>query len=307
MKIGNIEISSLKVGSADCKVYLGSLQVYPNEPSYDQQYLTFVAKQNSTFKFSGNSISYSTNSGRTWTTLASNTNTPTVQSGHTIMWKATLSPSTNKGIGRFSSSGKFDVEGNAMSLLFGDNYSGQTSLSGKAYAFYQLFSGCTNITNAENMVLPAMTLSNYCYGQMFIECTSLKTAPQLPSKSLANDCYLRMFDTCRSLTKVQTKLPATTLTEKCYNSMFNGCTSLTTAPELPATTLTTNCYQSMFSGCSKLNYIKCLATSISASYCTLGWVSGVAANGTFVKASGMSSWTTGVNGIPKNWTVQDYS
>lgn len=85
--------------------------------------------------------------------------------------------------------------------------------------------------------------------------------------------------------------------------MFYGCTSLTTAPSLPATTLANSCYYAMFSGCTNLNSITCLATNISASNCTGYWVNGVAASGTFIKANGMTSWTTGVNGIPTGWTV----
>ena len=87
--------------------------------------------------------------------------------------------------------------------------------------------------------------------------------------------------------------------------MFNGCTSLTTAPELPAITLAESCYHSMFSGCTSLNYIKCLATDITASFCTDKWVNGVASTGTFVKKSNMTYWSTGYSGIPKGWTVQN--
>ena len=61
----------------------------------------------------------------------------------------------------------------------------------------------------------------------------------------------------------------------------------------------------MFQGCTSLNYIKCLATNISASNCTTDWVNGVANSGTFVKNPSMSSWRTGNNGIPTNWTVED--
>jgi hypothetical protein len=88
--------------------------------------------------------------------------------------------------------------------------------------------------------------------------------------------------------------------------MFWGCTTLTTAPELPATTLAEGCYSNMFSGCSKLNYIKCLATDISATDCTKDWVDGVASEGTFIKHPDMNNWTTGVSGIPTGWTVEDY-
>ena len=87
--------------------------------------------------------------------------------------------------------------------------------------------------------------------------------------------------------------------------MFCGCTSLTTAPELPATTLASECYQAMFANCTSLNYIKCLATSRAEAWCTSGWVSGVASSGTFVKNPNMTSWTTGQDGIPSNWTVID--
>ena len=63
----------------------------------------------------------------------------------------------------------------------------------------------------------------------------------------------------------------------------------------------------MFYRCSSLNSIKCLATNISARKCTSNWVSGVASTGTFVKNSNMTSWTTGINGIPSGWTVEDYT
>ena len=139
---------------------------------------------------------------------------------------------------------------------------------------------------------------------MFWSCTSLTTAPALPAINLAMGCYAGMFDSCTSLITAPA-LPARTLADGCYNGMFQNCTKLTTAPELPATALADGCYGSMFNGCTSLNYIKCLATDISAYYCTTDWVRGVASTGTFVKPSSMTSWTTGVNGIPKGWTVQD--
>lgn len=87
--------------------------------------------------------------------------------------------------------------------------------------------------------------------------------------------------------------------------MFNGCSSLTTAPELPATTLVDWCYGYMFLDCTKLNYIKMLATDISATTCLTMWVRGVASNGTFVKNPAMTTLPTGTSGIPSGWTVVD--
>jgi len=89
----------------------------------------------------------------------------------------------------------------------------------------------------------------------------------------------------------------------CYTSMFQGNTNLTSAPTLPAPTLTNSCYNEMFRDCSSLSYMRCLATDVSAYNCTYNWVNGVAASGTFVKASGMSGWGSGNDGIPANWTI----
>ena len=258
----------------------------PTPPiDYSKRYVTFTALETGTFTFTGtvnNSINYSLDDGETWTALAKGVASPTVNAGSKIMWKGTCSAgssSTGYGIGAFSSTGAFDVEGNIMSLIRGDSFIDNVDLTGKARCFTNLFNGCTTIVNAKNLVLPATTLVTYSYSSMFYGCTSLVTAPE--------------------------NLPATALTNSCYYRMFRGCSALTTSPVLPATTLTTYCYRDMFSGCSSLDYIKCLATDISASSCTNNWVSSVKATGTFVKAASMSSWTTGNSGIPSGWTVQD--
>lgn len=280
-------------------------------------YLTFYAVDDTTFMFdgrNGQNIQYSLDSGSTWSTLSSGTPTPTVTSGNTILWKGELTPSTNVatgvGIGIFSSTGKFNLGGNPMSLLYGDNFRGQTSLNGKDYAFFRLFDGCSMLINAERLALVATTLSQECYSHMFQGCISLEKVPEklLPSTTLTDSCYDRMFRLCKNLTTVL-ELPATTLTKSCYTGMFQGCEKLTQAPDLLASTLTEYCYFEMFNGCSKLNYIKCLATDISATGCTTDWIFGVASTGTFVKKSSMNSWavcnTSSYKGIPCNWDVQN--
>ena len=274
------DVGSFKIGADDCHIYLGDELMYPLSTPTDKPYLAFVAEEAGTFKLSGNSVNYSTDNGATWATLASNTNSPTVPAGGKIMFKATLTPVKTKGIGTFSSTGRFTAQGNPMCLLFGDDFEDKTSLNGKDYAFRYIFSGSTGLTSAENISLPATTLAQHCYAFMFYNCTSLTTAPVLS---------------------------ATTLASRCYQYMFNNCTSLTTAPALPATTLVEYCYGGMFNGCTNLNSITCLATNISASNCTTNWVNGVASTGTFTKDSSMSSWTTGTNGIPSGWTVQNAS
>ena len=169
--------------------------------------------------------------------------------------------------------------------------------------YSSMFGGCSSLVNAPE--LPATTMANNCYSGMFGGCTSLVNAPELPATTLVQGCYSYMFRACRSLVNAP-ELPATTLAQNCYEGMFRGCTSLVNVTELPATTLAQNCYAGMFMECSSLNYIKCLATDISATDCTSFWVFGVAASGTFVKAEGVT-WPTGDSGIPNGWTVVDAS
>jgi hypothetical protein len=139
---------------------------------------------------------------------------------------------------------------------------------------------------------------------MFSRCTNLITAPELSATTLAANCYDGMFYNCTSLTTAP-ELPATTLANGCYYYMFSDCTSLTTAPELLATKLVMDCYRGMFNECKKLNYIKMLATDISARGCLYNWVKGVASKGTFVKHPDMTSLPIGYSGIPSGWTVVD--
>ena len=73
---------------------------------------------------------------------------------------------------------------------------------------------------------------------------------------------------------------------------------------LPATKLRNQCYYNMFNGCTNLNYIKCLATDISAKDCTTNWLKSTAKKGTFVKAEGVT-WTEGDSGIPNGWTIKE--
>ena len=202
---------------------------------------------------------------------------------------------------KFVMTGKISASGNIMSLLYDDDFENNTTIPCSC-CYSNMFAGCTSLTTAPE--LPATTLAEDCYSDMFYGCTSLTTAPELPATTLAKGCYLLMFKGCTSLTTAP-ELPATTLVDYCYSNMFQDCTSLTTAPELPATTLVDYCYKGMFYGCSKLNYIKMLATDISASNCLNSWVSGVASTGTFVKSASMISLPTGVDGIPSGWTIEN--
>jgi hypothetical protein len=239
-------------------------------------YLTIEALENNlVVKFNSAGCEYCVDGDGNWKSLTSNTNTESINKGQTLSFKRNMNPGP-AGVGTFTISKKCNLKGNCMSMLFGDNAANNHSLSGKNYAFSQLFYDCSNIVTVSNNFLPATTLANGCYQNMFSGCSSLTTAPVLP---------------------------ATTLEYNCYQYMFSGCSSLTTAPVLPATTLVSNCYGYMFFGCSKLNYIKMLATDISATDCLINWVYDVASTGTFVKNPNMTGSSAGSGWIPRGWTV----
>ena len=169
------------------------------------------------------------------------------------------------------------IYGNIMSLVDETGFATATTLTGEN-AFNGFFYQNSKIYNhpSNELVLPATTLTTNCYEYMFSGCTGLTSAPVLPATTLANYCY---------------------------KDMFNGCAGLTSAPELPATTLTTNCYNGMFRNCSSLNSVTCLATNISATGATADWLNGVAALGTFTKATSTDWGSRGVSTIPSGWAI----
>lgn len=213
-----------------------------------------------------------------------------------------LAISTSNGVGRFVIDGQFNLSGNCLSLIQGDDMDSQATVP--AFAFRMLFYGCTGLIKVAKTFLPSMTLQNGVYQYMFYGCTSLTDAPDLPATTLGNHAYYCMFQKCSSLVTIPATLPATQLANYCYANMFNGCSNITTAPVLPALTLVNNCYRYMFLGCSKLTYIKAMFTTVPTTTYTMGWVNNVAASGTFVKNSAATWDVVDTYGVPSGWTIQ---
>ena len=228
---------------------------------------------------------------------------PIINSGEKIYIKGIMQQGINRNVGSFYTEQRFNLSGNVMSMIFGDEAEGKTDLTGYDGCFTNLFQNCTGLVSVSKNFLPATILSENCYDAMFDGCTSLIQAPELPATTLAASCYYNMFQYCTSLIQAP-ELPATTLANSCYMGMFQECPLLLQAPELPATNLADWCYDAMFAGCTSLNYIKMLATDISAPNCLTYWVSNVSETGTFVKSADATWNVTGKSGIPTGWIVE---
>lgn len=176
--------------------------------------------------------------------------------------------------------------GNIMSMAYGADFADKTAIVNEdqfSYLFgeeaaaemkFDAQQGHLHNKDGAHLLLPATTLSPYCYSSMFFGCTGLTAAPELP---------------------------ATTLAKGCYESMFYGCTGLTAAPALPATTLVEACYLAMFGECTSLAEVTIYATSINVTRALQGWLQNVAAAGTF-RAVQDVSYRSGADGIPSGWT-----
>lgn len=260
--------------------------IYNPTHDYSQDYLTFEVITNGTIAWTAfgsgytKTIYYSINGGA-WTSITAATTAPTinVSAGDSVRFKGTnntYAGSKSNYDGFEGGTASFNISGNIMSLIYGDNFVNQTTMSG-TYNFCSIFKKA-KVVSAENLILPSTTLTNYCYRAMFSWCTTLHIPPALPATTLAQGCYWYMFEYC----------------------------AITTAPVLAATELVRECYGYMFIDCSDLNYIKCLAeTGASTNQCLQGWVTRVASSGTFVKSTNAIAWTQGNNGIPTSWNVYE--
>lgn len=157
-----------------------------------------------------------------------------------------------------------------------------------------MFNGCTKLVTVPSS-LPATKLGTSCYQQMFRNCTSLTTAPDLPATASASSCYRSMFEECTALKTPPSSIPFVTVESSACRRMFYDCTSLTSSPgfpsleevkgdgcadmfygckklktppsSLPATKLGTSCYSQMFLGCTSLTAAPELPATASAESC----------------------------------------
>ncbi len=178
---------------------------------YSTQYFTIsysgsVGASIKVSNYNMSNIKYSHDNGATWKTF--DNYGALMENGDKLLLKGSnISTSYANGMGHISigglTSGSFELYGNIMSLVYGDDFADKTSFGGKDYVFKGLLSGNTEIKSATNLIMPATTLSNYCYYSMFNGCSGLTTAPELPATTLATYCYRLMFNKCTNLNYIK--------------------------------------------------------------------------------------------------------
>lgn len=220
-------------------------------------------------------IEYMVNGDGNWINIESDNYNYKLAKGDKAYFRGVLREIPN-GLGIFYFDNSVAIGGNVMSMVYGDDAKGKTSLEGYPSIFLRMFSGCTTIKSVSQGLLPATELSEGCYQEMFYGCSNMEGVPDLPATALQPSCYLKMF---------------------------RGCKKITSSPDLPSATLVSKCYEQMFYGCSVLKSIKAMFLTTPGTSYTNNWVYSVASGGAFHKNKDATWNVSGNSGVPSNWTV----
>ena len=242
------------------------------------------------------SLSSSVDGGITWTAYTPG-NAISLTDGQTVSFSGTNSfTPSDSNYRKFvtTGDGTLEVMGNIMSL---NNFDTQM----RNYEFYYLFDECKQIVNASKLKLPT-TLTNYCFGRMFRQCSNLTSIPEIPATTLAEGCYYYMFFYCSALTSVP-ELLAQTPANMCYYGMFCGCTNITSAYIGLTSISGSGVCGEMFNEDTKFERIEVNFTAWGTeTITTFAWLANVASTGTFVKPTALPIQRD-FSHIPTNWTV----
>ena len=297
------------------------------------------------------SISYSMDGGDTWTEVAMSgsgnediVTTPAVNAGGKVLWKAeaarfALAPDKYS---TFTANGRFNVSGNIMSLLYGDNHYDKTDTRAYTYTFGSLFRDSTNLIDASQLKLPTGHLNAADLLGLFRGCTGLVHGAPLYAPNIPDSCCYWMYYGCTSMTEMPT-IAATSMikdngdpanyglyyafygcsnmegevklnivgevAQQVLDACFSNCSKITSADLAFNGALGKMALRGAFVGCTSLSHVKCLATSFyddgtAANGSLYNWMNNVSSTGVFVQAEGMQ-WPQGKSGIPTGWLAYD--
>lgn len=224
-------------------------------------------------KFRGTNTHYCNNSGssnvhKQWYVIFGAVTPSSLNIGDSVTYKNTFTETT----------ATFNVYGNIMSLCYGDNFIGQTTLPA-TYTFCTMFKAAP-VISAEHLILPATTMLASCYRAMFSCANHLTVGPVIPNATIATECYKYIYERCYAITKI------TCLVE---SSLVNSSTKAF------------ECWSAYLPNTAAITFIKSANTSISSTGGDTAWLE--------VTAAELEGSTNGANRygqIGSNWIVQDY-
>lgn len=180
------------------------------------------------------SLSYSIDLGKTWTDIEA--------SGTSIASSTVLPESETTNIINY-----ILFRGLGNSVITGENSTPWTITDTTA-----VFCAGDITTLLDYQYPPDIITEPYCFANMFLNQTSLVSAPRLPSIEVSDHCYYKMFQGCTSLT-FSPELPARKVIDSAYEQMFMGCEQLTTPPKINGRSFSSRACFEMFNGDANLN------------------------------------------------------
>lgn len=145
--------------------------------------------------------------------------------------------------------GYIKAGGNIMSLL-------NNSITLQPYCFCRLFQLASYLQDISELQLPATTLVESCYRNMFYESTSLINACQMNVTAVTGTySCMNMFNGCsRLITASNIILNASSINSRTYSQMFSTCTDLVVPPQINVSSFAgTHSLDYMFNWCRNLN------------------------------------------------------
>ena len=184
---------------------------------YLSQYLTMEMLESgvislSIIKVAGGSLGYSINNGewvdKNWTTTSASPDiitTPSLSVGDKVRWRYS-NPNGTFSSGyysksTFSSTGKCNVYGNILSLIYGDNFADKHSVTDSAHVLRDIFRDIQSVS-AEFMIIPVDIIHTYCCVLIFSGNTTIEKGPVFISSEIKSNGLQQAFDGCTSLQSV---------------------------------------------------------------------------------------------------------
>ena len=232
-----------------------------------------------------------------------------VSAGSTVTLNATGSPTVSGLHYRLGKSGiwlPYTIGTTVTLANVGDSvqfWNSATALSIDTGNFVQF--SMSGAIEASGTIQALLNFSKTCYDNCFFSimrgCASMITPPEFSATTTGSYCYYRALRGCSSLVS-SPAIPAKILSDGSCYEMCRDCSNMTSAGKIKSVTLGAYSLAYMFYNCPDLTEIEVNFLSWSGTYITQNWVSGVVAEGTFIKPTALPE-EYGPNRIPSGWTV----